>query len=156
MTSGIESYIERLDNAFHGNPWFGHPVLQTVESASDIDINFHLPNGNSIGQIVEHMLNWRIFTLEKVKGNEEYDIEINSLLDWNKDKTYSQKDFLDIIQKLKATQNELVHLLHQHTDTDWLETKVPGKEYSFSFLIEGIIQHDIYHTGQIAMLKSGR
>lgn len=155
MLSTIELYVERLDNAFHGNPWFGNSVLKTIESTIDSDINFRLAEGNSIGQILEHMVNWRVFTVEKVKGNVNYDIELKSSADWNKGKEYTKEEFLNLIQKLKSTHSELTFLLHKHPDTEWLDKSVPGKEYSFNFLIDGIIQHDIYHSGQIAVLKNG-
>ena len=34
-----------------------------------------------------------------------------------------------------------------------LEEIVPGTEYSVYFLLHGVIQHDLYHAGQIALLK---
>jgi hypothetical protein len=30
---------------------------------------------------------------------------------------------------------------------------VPGTEYSVYFMLHGVIQHDLYHAGQIALLK---
>ena len=34
-----------------------------------------------------------------------------------------------------------------------VENIVPGREYSFAFLLHGIVQHNLYHAGQIAILK---
>ncbi len=34
-----------------------------------------------------------------------------------------------------------------------LEEVVPGREYDFYYLFHGIVQHSLYHGGQIAMLK---
>ncbi len=33
-----------------------------------------------------------------------------------------------------------------------LEDPVPGRNHNFRFLIEGMIQHDIYHLGQIGLM----
>ncbi|WP_314058014.1 hypothetical protein [Empedobacter brevis] len=57
-------------------------------------------------------------------------------------------------KKLKAdlleSQNELVNLLADKTDA-YLEENdyVPG--YSYKYLVEGLIHHDIYHLGQIGI-----
>jgi hypothetical protein len=34
-----------------------------------------------------------------------------------------------------------------------LENQTPGKNYSQAFLLHGVIQHNLYHAGQIALLK---
>ena len=34
-----------------------------------------------------------------------------------------------------------------------LAEKVPGRKYDFYFLFHGIVQHNLYHAGQIALLK---
>ena len=34
-----------------------------------------------------------------------------------------------------------------------LSDTVPGRDYSFYFLLHGAVQHNLYHAGQMAMLK---
>ena len=34
-----------------------------------------------------------------------------------------------------------------------LHEKVPGRNYNFYFLFHGVVQHSLYHAGQIALLK---
>jgi hypothetical protein len=38
-------------------------------------------------------------------------------------------------------------------DEEDLAEQVPGKEHSVYTMLHGIIQHDLYHAGQIALLK---
>ena len=38
-------------------------------------------------------------------------------------------------------------------DEALLDEKPKGQEYSFYFLLQGILHHDLYHLGQIALLK---
>src|ERR1041384_7534740 len=37
----------------------------------------------------------------------------------------------------------------------WKKGMVPGTPYNVYFLLHGVIQHDLYHAGQIALLKKG-
>jgi hypothetical protein len=34
-----------------------------------------------------------------------------------------------------------------------LRERVPGKKYDFYFMLHGVAQHELYHAGQIAILK---
>jgi uncharacterized damage-inducible protein DinB len=36
----------------------------------------------------------------------------------------------------------------------FLNDQVQGKSYNYRFLLNGLIQHNIYHIGQIAFLKN--
>jgi len=38
-------------------------------------------------------------------------------------------------------------------DPERLEDRVPGKHYTVYFMLHGVIQHNLYHAGQIALLK---
>ena len=38
-------------------------------------------------------------------------------------------------------------------DDQKLKEKVGGRNYDFFYLLHGIIHHDVYHLGQIAILK---
>jgi hypothetical protein len=38
-------------------------------------------------------------------------------------------------------------------DEKGLAGTVPGKEHSVYTMLHGIIQHDLYHAGQVALLK---
>jgi hypothetical protein len=37
-----------------------------------------------------------------------------------------------------------------------LQDVVPGRQYDYYYLFHGIIQHSLYHGGQIALLKKAR
>jgi hypothetical protein len=37
-----------------------------------------------------------------------------------------------------------------------LRERVPGKKYDFYFLLHGVAQHELYHAGQIAILKKAQ
>jgi uncharacterized damage-inducible protein DinB len=37
-----------------------------------------------------------------------------------------------------------------------LAETVPGKDYDIYFLLHGLVQHDLYHAGQMALLKKSQ
>lgn len=143
--------IDRLNQVYSGDPWYG-ACIADVLNQQFIDPDFTIKNGNTIGQITEHMLVWRQFAIEKLNGNEEFDI--SPILDWKKDKTYSTKDIVQLAEDFKTTHEQLIELMSNHPDDSWLKKVVPGRGYNFEYMIEGIMDHDIYHLGQVSLLKS--
>lgn len=149
----VNTIAARMEDTFSGNPWHGGdallPGLQKVTN-----YNAQLAHSNTIGQIIEHLLQWKKFGLEKMRGNEAFDIPLNSPLDWNKGKIYSKEEIEVLLKELVEVHLSMMQLLKAQSD-DWLAQNVPGKKYNFEFLIEGLIQHDVYHFGQVSILRKG-
>jgi hypothetical protein len=55
-------------------------------------------------------------------------------------------------RKLFGACEELAHAIEVFGD-DRLPEKAPGRDYDFYYLFHGIVQHSLYHAGQIALLK---
>ena len=58
------------------------------------------------------------------------------------------------MDNLRHSQEALIHELSERNDS-LLDEQVPGRSYNFYVLLQGIIQHDIYHLGQMVFLKKG-
>lgn len=144
--------ISDLQTTFNGDPWYGYSIIKTLQSVSENHINNCFKNGNSLAQILEHMIAWRTFSIEKLKGNFDFKIEINSTEDWNKGKQYHLKEWHQLIEDLKENQATLIKLVESKTEA-FLETKLPEKSYTYFTMLQNSIQHDLYHLGQIALLN---
>jgi uncharacterized damage-inducible protein DinB len=57
-----------------------------------------------------------------------------------------------ILRSLKNTQKSLVDSLNNAGD-ETLKQKVFHRKYNISYLLNGIIQHDVYHLGQLMLLS---
>ncbi len=154
MSSEIEKLTNSLRNAFDGDPWYGQPLLKALQ-AIDYKIANSRPAGfaRSPAIILRHMLSWRYFVIVKIKGKAEFDIDLNSEMDWSNVSLNSEADWQAMLAEWRETQLQLLDLLSMVPD-DFLDQPVPGRSYNYQYLIEGIIQHDIYHQGQIALLTS--
>jgi uncharacterized damage-inducible protein DinB len=151
MRKEIILLIDQLTDAYEGEPWFGRPARQLLREV-DTETAFVKLNGqHSIVELVWHMITWREFTINCLEKSSEYDLKHFEELDWrqldHKDKSLWQQG-LDV---LEATQNRLINVLQQQDDSI-LEQNVSERAYNYRKLINGIIQHDIYHLGQIAFI----
>lgn len=138
-----------LQEVFEGTPWYGNSLSTYLQEISPEVLVFTFEGSHSIGQILDHMVVWRNFVLDKLAGRDTT-IEVGAEEDWEH-RSYTEKDLSRLFGAIRATQKSLIRTLDGETD-DLLHTSVPGKEYSFAYLLKGLIQHDIYHLGQLYLL----
>ena len=59
---------------------------------------------------------------------------------------------MQVVERLFENAKRLAQAIEFFTD-DRLKEAVPGREYDFYYLFHGIVQHSLYHGGQISMLR---
>lgn len=139
------SIIERLELIYNGGPWYGKSILEGIQFIKDSDNEGDI----RIRQLLQHMIAWRNYGIEQVSGNSEYKIELNGEVDWPVENV---KSFKELQSELASSQEALISLVRGKAGDGWLAEKVVDKNFDFNFLLEGIIQHDIYHLGQLIMM----
>lgn len=145
----IKNLIEHYFHVFEGTPWYGDAIMDKLPNiASAIALRKPAPDRSSIAEIVWHMIAWREYVIKKMEGQGDFNIEMNTPADWTK----KSLDWIQLLEKLKANQKELIQKLSSHSD-DWLDQIVPGKTHNFDVLLQGIIRHDVYHLGQIGLIQ---
>ena len=150
----IDKVSFQFSNAFNGTPFYGDSIWKSIESIPYEKANNAFNGGHSIAQILSHMLVWRDFAIRKIKGDTAYDVEIGSEVDWPKVNIQSEAEWKELKDRFQQSQTHILELLKEKDD-NWLKEKLPGKPYSYNAMIKGTIQHDIYHTGQVNVLKNG-
>jgi uncharacterized damage-inducible protein DinB len=145
-------YIERLEDIYNGKPWLGISIAAILKEELKVNPNFKVINGNSLANLLEHILNWRLFTIEKLKENIDFDIELNTQQDWNTNHNYSLDDYNELIKEINQSHLRIIKLLKLKQDDKWLKKTVSGKNYNYQYLMDGIIEHDLYHFGQFTLL----
>jgi uncharacterized damage-inducible protein DinB len=155
MNNKTQKLIGNLNESFSGKPWLGNSLLENLNAIDYKLVNQTMGNsGNSIAILVQHIINWRIFVVEKLEGNELFEIELNSEKDWTKISVENEAEWNELLEKLASSQSQIIKILSDKTNDNFLDDITLGEKYSLEYLIEGIIQHDIYHSGQIGILNS--
>jgi uncharacterized damage-inducible protein DinB len=152
MNKEIKSIIANLERVNTGQPWFGRSVYELLDEI-DPAIVYKKPNENvhSLAELLYHMITWADFSLHRLKGDKEKDMAVFEELDWREiDPTlHSWKKG---IAEFKAIHAEIIQLLNEKND-EFLKEMVDYRKYNFRFLLNGLIQHNIYHIGQVAYVK---
>lgn len=149
MNTKIQAIIRSLEEVMFGEPWYGRNFFE-ITRAIDPAIVSHHPggNGHTLLELVYHCLTWTDFTLHRVLKDEEMDLQATERLDWREiqNDLHSWASGLDQLQSSTKT---LIAALHKKSDA-LLEETVDYRSYNFDYLLNGLVQHNIYHLGQIA------
>ena len=157
MNAESQRIIHLLSNAYDGTPWYGSSVVALLSGVTTTQAKVRpLANCHTIGEIVSHLTAWREFAWHKLQGRHggpEANFDINTpQQDWPTVEIVSLEDWQAMVSQLEVSQRQLIQLLEALSDNE-LNTTVVGRKYSLYVLLHGIVQHDAYHSGQIALLK---
>jgi len=144
---------DQLRQVFSGNPWYGFPLTELLAGITAEEAAVRpLPSLHSIWELVLHMNLWARVALEASQG-----VSMPKLYgtekDWLTVDAASAPAWQAAKEQIAETINHLAQAIARFDDTRLPET-VPGREYDFEYLFRGIIQHSVYHFGQIAMVKA--
>ncbi|MDX1762131.1 MAG: DinB family protein [Christiangramia sp.] len=155
MKKLTEEIIRSMSETFEGQPWFGESVMRKLENLPYvIGYKTCIPESHNVAQIVGHLIAWKTFAAEKLKGNESYNIDMDGPDNWPEIIVHSQDDWEELKRDLVAAQGKIYEQLNSKEDDSYLQEKVSGKDYNFDYLLKGIVQHDIYHIGQVGLIES--
>jgi uncharacterized damage-inducible protein DinB len=144
-------HLDQLRDIYDIGAWFGKGV-KYIFNEVDERIVFEKPAGqHSIVELIWHMITWKECVLDRLKGGST-DLKYFEDRDWqvldHSDSTLWKKG----LERFWQLQRELTEELQKQSDKKFDEN-VPGRNYNFRKLINGIRDHDIYHLGQIAYIN---
>lgn len=146
MQQRLIDLIDQSENLYTGTPWFGPSWLETLERIPSSAYAFKLDKGPTIAGSLMHVIAWRKYVILKVQGEEDYELAPDE--DWP-DPANTQWE--DLIREFADTQQELLEALADF-EAIMLDDIVPGRGYTWGFMIQGLINHDVYHMAQINLL----
>lgn len=150
----IEKMIQELSEVFEGEPWYGQSVMRKLENVPyKIGYKTCIPESHNVAQIIGHLIAWKSFALEKLKACKDFDIKIDSRKDWPVLEVRTRQEWEGLKRKLVMVQSQIYELLEKKED-EFLDEGVDGKDYNVEYLLRGLIQHDIYHLGQVGLIES--
>ena len=157
MASESKRLIDQLTRAHNGDPWHGSPVMEILKGVTPEQAARRPPNGaHSIWELVLHMTGWRNEVARRAKGGPAAEPDGGDYPDVGAPTVERWKNALDALDLSHA---QLVTVVQGMSDDDLLKpTNDPrnrplGTGVSYYELLHGIVQHDAYHAGQIAILK---
>jgi uncharacterized damage-inducible protein DinB len=152
MNKEIKAINGSLMHILSGPAWYGKPVYLLLEEVDDTKV-YIKPNNNhhSLIELLYHMLTWAEFTQKRIEKEAIENMAALEALDWRVIDP-SIHTWQKGMAALQASHQKIITLL-QSKDDAFLEETVDYRKYNFRFMLNGLIQHNIYHLGQVAYLS---
>jgi uncharacterized damage-inducible protein DinB len=149
--SETERIQDQLERAYAGNAWHGpslRELLSDISSARAATIP--KIGSHSIWQIVLHVLAWQRVVVRRMAGETITDLPPEQ--DWPVVSDTGDVAWKRALTQLEETHRQLCEAIARFPEAR-LGEKVSGHRYPFYGMLQGVIQHNLYHAGQIALLK---
>lgn len=144
---------DQLRRAFYGSAWHGPALLELLKDVDSVTAAARpLPDVHSIWELVLHIEAWDRAGLLRLGGKT---CQLTGAKNFPPVKTASEPEWRGTIAQIRNTHDELVKTVGNLSNARLLE-QVPGKRYDFYHMLHGIAQHELYHAGQIAILKKAQ
>ncbi|MGH7459634.1 MAG: Clp protease N-terminal domain-containing protein [Longimicrobiales bacterium] len=147
---GTQRLLRQLEQTYNGPSWHG-PTLREllVDVTPEQAARRGLASAHSIWEIVLHSAAWKRVVATRLDGKKA---SLQGEEDWPTVQDTSAESWQAALADLDAANEAVIQRVAELADTD-LNLSVPGQKVSIYATVHGVLQHDIYHAGQIALLK---
>ena len=146
----INRILDQMDRAYSGDAWHGPPLMQLLAGVSADGASAHpIPSAHSIWEIVHHLTSWNAISQRRLLGEP---VQVPPELDWPPVRDTSDAAWQRALENLSENHAVLRNVAAGFSE-DQLQEKAAGPDYTCYQVLHGMIQHDLYHAGQIAVLK---
>jgi uncharacterized damage-inducible protein DinB len=146
------STAERIADAYHAvtvkGAWYGPSLGELLEQIlPELAIAAPTPGANSIAALLQHLLLWN----ERVRNAADG----IPMPPWQAEKEWAEPPipWSELVTRWNQSRDLLEARMRKFPDAD-LPKIVPGRNCAYETVFNGIVQHAIYHSGQIAMVLS--
>jgi uncharacterized damage-inducible protein DinB len=147
---------DQLRRAFYGEAWVGDALMEILSGVNaEIAAAHPFQNVHSIWELVLHIGAWDGAVRRRTAGQA---VTLTDKQNFPPIEDKSETAWRSALESLKKTHDDLVKAVAEFPDGR-LQEQVPGKRepyYNYYYMFSGIVQHELYHAGQIAILKKAQ
>jgi len=150
----VNLLADQLERAFRGGAWHGPAVAETLFGVDAATASLRpIPAAHTIWEIVLHVTAWTDISRRRIEGQPI--VKVADEQDWPAPPSgpaATDEAWRKALQALEEAHRRL-HLAVLTLDDDRMEDPVAGSDPTLRGLLLGLLQHQTYHAGQIAVLR---
>ena len=151
MHAELNRLNAQLGKALEGDAWHGPSVLETLEGVTVEQAAAHpIAGAHSIWELVLHLCGTYDLVLRRLGGDGR---QLTESEDWPSVPEARAENWSDSVHVLKQLNEDLREAIRSFPPEDLDQPLVPEAPYTAYTQFIGISQHNLYHAGQIALLK---
>ena len=147
---------DQIRRAFYGEAWHGDAIMEILSGVNaEVAAAKPLKNAHSIWELVLHVAAWDGAVRRRTGGQA---VTLTDKQNFPPVEDKSEAAWRRALELLKENHDNLVKAVSDFPDGR-LQEQVPGKRepyYNYYYMFSGIVQHELYHAGQIALLKKAQ
>ena len=142
----IERIADQMERAFDGRSWHGPPLMKILRGITADEASARLfPGTHTVWELVNHVASWKRIVARRISGKV---VRVTAAQDWPR----PMGSWADAVSELRRAHRDLVKAVRKLPPAR-LGVRIPGKGHDHYIALHGMVQHDLYHAGQIALLK---
>jgi hypothetical protein len=153
MTSDIQLLLAMLDQAYDRPSWHGPNLKGSIRGVSPVQAAWR-PTGNrhNIWELVVHAAYWKYAAWRRLTGTDRGSFPIKGSNWFTRPEEATEREWRSDRELLERMHRALRESVSQLSSRD-LGVTPRGSKVSNRALLTGIAAHDLYHAGQIQLLK---
>ena len=152
--SEVDRIRDQFRRAFDGEAWHGPAVLALLEGVTAPQAAAHpIPGAHSIWELTLHIAAWERAILRRLNGDPA---QLSDEEDWRPINDTSDEAWENTKKHLIDTHRGLLEAIANVDESRLNEPIITNASTPFSTVyvtLQGGVQHDLYHAGQIAIVK---
>jgi len=152
--SEVDRIRDQFRRAFDGEAWHGPSVMALLNGVTAEEAAAHpIPGAHSIWELTQHIRAWEGACLRRLNGDTA---QLPDQEDWEPVSDFGEASWEKTKQNLRDTHERLLQAIATVGDSRLDQPIIDHPEIPFSSVyvtLHGGVQHDLYHAGQIAILK---
>jgi uncharacterized damage-inducible protein DinB len=151
--SEIGLLLEIIDQAFDHHAWHGTNLRGSVRGLTKEEASWRPgPHRHNIWEVVVHAAYWKYAVRRRILGEKRGSFPLKGSNWFPRPDTLSGRSWREDVALLDSMHEGMRKVIEQLSPK--LLQRIQGKtKYTYAQLIYGIASHDLYHAGQIQLLK---
>jgi uncharacterized damage-inducible protein DinB len=153
-TTEVDRIRDQFRRAFEGEAWHGPSVLSLLDGVTAQQAAAHpIPGAHSIWELTLHITAWESACKRRLAGDPA---QLTGDEDWQPVTDKSEAAWENTKQQLIENHRQLLDAIERVDESRLNEPIITDSTTPYSSVyvtLHGGVQHDLYHAGQIALLK---
>jgi uncharacterized damage-inducible protein DinB len=153
----VDRILDQLQRAFDGDAWYGPSLGDALDGVDARQaVRRPIADGHTIAEIVRHATTWTREIARRLRTGVAQDLEEP---DWPDGAVANDDEWAALLDALDLAHADLVAEVKRQRDAD-LEgligdqrDRALGSGISRYVMLHGLVQHHVYHAGQISLLR---
>jgi len=148
----IEQLLQILDQAYNRKSWHGTNLRGSIRGVAAVQAQWRpAPNRHSIHELVVHAAYWKYAVANRLSGGKRGAFPLKGSNFFSRPS--DERSWRDDVSLLESIHQELRGCVARLRDRD-LDRRLPKSQVTPFTLVAGVAAHDVYHAGQIQLIKT--